>query len=63
MTAKPLDTSTLGPISMASTTPLNLAKERVRAIARGGTINGTYRMSPESALAAFRADLLRILAA
>lgn len=34
---------------------------RVRAVAKGATINGTYRMSPEPALEAFRADLLAIV--
>lgn len=38
-----------------------LAQDRVRKVALGGTINGTYRMSPEPALDAFRADLLRIV--
>lgn len=40
---------------------LALARERVRRVAEGGTINLTYRMSPEPALDAFRADLLLIL--
>jgi hypothetical protein len=40
---------------------LALARRRVRAVAQGGTINLTYRMSPEPALEAFRADLLLIL--
>jgi len=38
-----------------------LAVDRVRKVAKGATINGTYRMSPEPALDAFRADLLRIV--
>jgi hypothetical protein len=37
------------------------ARARVRAVARGGTINGTYGLSPEPALDAFRADLLLIV--
>jgi hypothetical protein len=37
------------------------AKRRVRAIANGRHINTTYRMMPEPALAAFRADLGIIL--
>lgn len=41
---------------------LHMARERVRKVAEGGMINTTYRMSPEPALDAFRADLLRILA-
>lgn len=40
---------------------LELARRRVRLVAEGGTINGTYRLSPEPALEAFRADLLLIL--
>jgi hypothetical protein len=39
------------------------AKERVGKVARGGHINTTYRMEPGAALDAFRADLLRLLAA
>ena len=38
-----------------------LAVDRVRKVAKGATINGTYRMAPEPALDAFRADLLRIV--
>lgn len=38
------------------------ARERVRKVAEGATINGTYRMLPGEALEAFRADLLRVLA-
>ena len=38
-----------------------LARERIRAIAKGATINGTYRLPPGEALDAFRADLLRIV--
>jgi hypothetical protein len=38
-----------------------LAVERVRRIAKGATINGTYKLAPEPALDAFRADLLRIV--
>ena len=34
---------------------------RLRAVAKGATINGTYRMSPEPALEAFRADLLALV--
>jgi hypothetical protein len=37
------------------------ARDRVRNVARGATINGTYRLPPGEALDAFRADLLRIL--
>ena len=35
--------------------------KRVRAVAKGATINGTYRLSPEPALEAFRADLLALV--
>jgi hypothetical protein len=35
--------------------------KRVRAVAEGATINGTYRLPPGEALAAFRADLIAIL--
>lgn len=42
-------------------TPLAQAKSRIRKVAEGATINGTYRLSPEPALEAFRADLVRIL--
>lgn len=38
------------------------ARERVRRVAGGATINGTYRLSPEPALEAFKADLLLVLA-
>lgn len=38
------------------------ARERVRAVAQGATINGTYKLLPEASLEAFRADLIRILA-
>lgn len=38
------------------------ARERVRKVAEGATINGTYRMLPGEALDAFRADLVRVLA-
>jgi hypothetical protein len=34
------------------------AAGRVRKVAKGATINGTYKLNPEDALAAFRADLL-----
>jgi hypothetical protein len=37
------------------------ARRKVRAVARGASINITYRLSPESALDAFRSDLLLIL--
>lgn len=40
---------------------LRLAQERVRRVAKGATINGTYRLPPGEALDAFRADLLRIV--
>jgi len=35
--------------------------KRVRAVAKGATINGTYKMLPEPALEAFRADLLALV--
>lgn len=35
--------------------------QRLRAIAKGATINGTYRMEPIAALDAFRADLLALV--
>jgi len=35
--------------------------QRLRAIAKGATINGTYKMLPEPALEAFRADLLALV--
>ena len=38
-----------------------LACDRVRKVAKGATINGTYKLAPEPALDAFRADLLRIV--
>lgn len=31
---------------------------RIRRIAKGDSINGTYKLNPKDALAAFRADLL-----
>lgn len=37
------------------------ARKRVRAVAEGETINGTYGLSPIGALDAFRLDLLTIL--
>jgi hypothetical protein len=40
---------------------LALAARRVRAVAKGATINGTYGLRPELALEAFRADLLLIV--
>lgn len=48
-------------LGMASARELYLAKRRVRKVAEGATINGTYRLSPEEALEAFRSDLLLIL--
>jgi hypothetical protein len=39
---------------------LELAKRRVRRIAKGSTINGTYGLLPNDALEAFRKDLLLI---
>lgn len=40
---------------------LRLAQDRVRRVAKGATINGTYKLLPEPALDAFRADLLLIV--
>lgn len=37
------------------------ARQRVRAVAKGGTINGVYRRLPGEALEAFRHDLLVVL--
>jgi len=37
--------------------------DRVRAVAEGGTINGTYQAMPIAALDAFRADLLTLISA
>jgi len=37
------------------------ARIRVRLVATGQTINGTYKLSPEKALAKFRTDLNLIL--
>jgi hypothetical protein len=37
------------------------ARRRVRAVAEGATINGTYKLLPIPALEAFRSDLLLIL--
>jgi hypothetical protein len=36
-------------------------RERVRKVAEGATVNGTYQLPPGEALAAFRADLIAIL--
>jgi hypothetical protein len=44
-----------------SAVELEASKARIRAVAKGATINGTYRMQPGEALDAFRADLLRIV--
>jgi hypothetical protein len=38
-----------------------LAMARVRAVAKGATINGTYKMLPGAAIEAFKTDLLLIL--
>jgi hypothetical protein len=38
-----------------------LARERVRKVANGATINGTYKMMPGEALTAFRHDLLLLV--
>ncbi len=56
---EPLDTGTLGPIRIALP---KTARERVRAVAKGGQINTTYRLPPGEAVEAFRKDLLLILA-
>lgn len=40
---------------------MKTAHERVKAVAEGGTINGTYGLMPGAALAAFREDLLTVL--
>lgn len=39
------------------------AVKRVKKVAKGATINGTYKMFPIDALKAFRNDLLLITAA
>lgn len=55
---KPIDTSELGPIKLG---PAVTARDRVRRVAHGATINGTYGQLPMDALEAFRKDLLTVL--
>lgn len=40
---------------------LVVARDRIRRVAKGDTINGTYKLAPEPALDAFRADLLLLV--
>lgn len=53
-----IDTSELGPIKLGS---VATARDRVRAVANGATINGTYKQLPIDSLEAFRRDLLTVL--
>lgn len=46
---------------MNEDTQLNLVLKRLEAIAKGATINGTYKMMPDEALVMFKADLAYIV--